>query len=120
MLSIFGLRHWGTLQHRKSQHWKTRHVVEPRCNIWLEGDGALVMSDYRVRLLAAIHDTGSLAAAAQRMNLSFRRAWDKMRELKAKMGRLLVDSAVGGAQGGGSRLTVDGRALVQRYQEFAK
>ena len=94
--------------------------MEPRCNIWLEEDGALVMSDYRVRLLAAIHDTGSLAAAAQRMNLSYRRAWGKVRELEANMGRRLVDSAVGGAGGGGSRLTVDGLALVQRYQEFAE
>ena len=77
------------------------------------------MSDFRVQLLAAIAETGSLAAAAQRMDLSYRRAWGKVREMERNLGLSLVESVAGGAGGGGSRLTIEGAELVRRYQRFA-
>ena len=93
--------------------------VEPRCKLWLEHDDRLAMSDFRVQLLAAIAETGSLAAAAQRMDLSYRRAWGKVREMERNLGLSLVESVAGGAGGGGSRLTIEGAELVRRYQRFA-
>ena len=39
------------------------HLV-PREKLWLESDGKLVMSDYRLRLLQRIAEAGSLARAA--------------------------------------------------------
>lgn len=93
--------------------------MQPRLKMWLEQDGNLALSDYRVRLLHAIAETGSLAAAAERMGLSYRRAWGKVREIEQNLGAPLVDSAAGGAGGGGSKLTPAGEELVRRYDEFA-
>ena len=93
--------------------------MEPRCKLWLEHDDHLGMSDYRARLLSAIAETGSLSAAAQRLGLSYRRAWGKVRELERHLGIPLVESVAGGPGGGGSRLTPEGAELVRRYTQFA-
>lgn len=92
--------------------------MEPRVKLWIEQDGKLVLSDYRVRLLGFIEETGSLAEAAHRMQLSYRRAWGKVREIEQNLGVKLVESAAGGAGGGGSRLTPEGRRLVALFERF--
>ena len=92
--------------------------MEPRVKLWVEQDGKLVLSDYRVRLLEFIEETGSLSEAAQRMQLSYRRAWGKVREIEQNLGIKLVESAAGGAGGGGSRLTDEGRRLVALFERF--
>ncbi len=89
-------------------HDKSRSHLEPRIKLWVEKDGSLVLSDYRVRLLRCVAETGSLAKAAQRMGLSYRRAWGKVREIERNLGLSLVESDVVGAGGCGSRLTKDG------------
>ncbi len=92
--------------------------MEPRAKLWVEHDGKLVLSDYRVRLLQLIDETGSLADAAAAMRLSYRRAWGKVREIEENLGVKLVESTAGGAGGGRSRLTADGRRLVAVYRRF--
>jgi molybdate transport system regulatory protein len=92
--------------------------VEARAKLWLEDDGKLVLSDYRVRLLSLIEETGSLADAAQELGLSYRRAWGKVREIEENLGLKLVESAAGGSGGGGSHLTTEGRRLVAAYTRF--
>ena len=92
--------------------------MQPRAKVWIEEDGKLVLSDYRVRLLSLIGETGSLADAAAQMQLSYRRAWGKVREIEQNLGVKLVESAAGGAGGGGSTLTADGARLIAMYQRF--
>jgi molybdate transport system regulatory protein len=93
---------------------------EPRQKLWLEADGRLVMSDYRLRLLQLVADTGSLAQAATAMGLSYRRAWGKVKELEANLGFPLVRSEVGGAGGGHTTLTDEGRDLLAAYRRFGQ
>jgi molybdate transport system regulatory protein len=92
--------------------------VEPHSKLWIEKDGKLALSDYRVRLLRLVDETGSLADAAAAMQLSYRRAWGKLKEIEQNLGVKLVESAVGGAGGGSSRLTAEGRQFVERYERF--
>jgi molybdate transport system regulatory protein len=94
--------------------------MEPRIKLWVEKDGMLVLSDYRVQLLRHVGETGSLTEAAQRMGLSYRRAWGKIREIERNLGVKLVESEVGGAGGGSSHLTTEGERLVALYQRFRK
>ncbi len=94
--------------------------LEPHIKLWVEKDGLLVLSDYRVRILQHVAETGSLAEAAQRMRLSYRRAWGKVREIEQNLGVRLVQSEVGGAGGGGSKLTRDGERLLALYKRFRK
>ena len=90
----------------------------PRQKLWIETDGQLVMSDYRVRLLELVAETGSLAEAASALGLSYRRAWGKVKEIEANLGQPLVQSEVGGAGGGRTVLTPDAEALVAAYRRF--
>ncbi len=92
--------------------------MEPRIKLWIERDGRLALSDYRVRLLALVRETGSLAQAAARMRLSYRRAWGKIKELEQNLGIALVISEAGGVGGGHTRLTPEGERLLTLYQEF--
>jgi molybdate transport system regulatory protein len=92
--------------------------MEPRAKVWVEKDGKLVLSDYRVRLLRLIDETGSLADAAKAMGLSYRRAWGKVKEIERNLGAKLLESAAGGPGGGGSQLTDDARRLVEQYEQF--
>jgi molybdate transport system regulatory protein len=92
--------------------------VEPKLKLWVEKDGAIVLSGYRVRLLQNISDTGSLAEAARCMGLSYRRAWGKIREIEANLGVKLVESEVGGAGGGGTHLTPVGERVLDLYSQF--
>jgi molybdate transport system regulatory protein len=94
--------------------------LEPRIKLWVEKDGRLVLSDYRANLLRLVGETGSLAEAAQRLGLSYRRAWGKVREIEANLGVRLVESEAGGPGGGGSRLTRRGERLVALYARFRR
>ena len=40
--------------------------LTPRVNLWLERDGNVVLSLWRVRLLEALAETGSISGAADR------------------------------------------------------
>ncbi len=92
--------------------------MEPKVKLWIEEGGLLALSDYRVRLLQHVADTGSLAQAAQRMGLSYRRAWGKIKEIERNLGVRLVRSEVGGVGGGGTRLTPRGERLLAQYRRF--
>ncbi|MBT00364.1 MAG: hypothetical protein CMI01_17065 [Oceanospirillaceae bacterium] len=66
----------------------------------------------RLRLLDAIATTGSLTRAAQRLGVSYKTAWNHLRELDRDSGTSLTLGHTGGARGGGSSLTEAGEALL--------
>ncbi|MEX2238414.1 MAG: LysR family transcriptional regulator [Dehalococcoidia bacterium] len=92
--------------------------VDVRLKLWLEKDGNLVFSDYRAALLRQIKETGSLAEAAERMGLSYRRAWGKVREIEGNLGGKLIESARGGAGGGRTRLTPLGERMLKEFDDL--
>lgn len=92
--------------------------VEIRVKCWAERDGALALSDWRVALLAAVEEHGSLSAAAEEFGVAYRVAWGKIREMEEGLGVKLLHGRSGGTGGGGSALTPAGQALVERYQRF--
>jgi molybdate transport system regulatory protein len=92
----------------------------PQANLWLECDGQVVLSRWRVQLLEAIEDTGSISAAAERMQVQYRRAWEKLEEMEAGLGVHLVERQVGGNNGGGARLTEAGHRYVAHFKYFVQ
>jgi molybdate transport system regulatory protein len=69
-------------------------------------------------LLEAIGETGSMAAAARRMGISYRRAWSMVKAMNDSFRVPLVESAKGGAARGGARLTAAGREALARYRKM--
>jgi molybdate transport system regulatory protein len=92
----------------------------PRTNLWLERDGHVVLSRWRADLLAAIEETGSISAAAERMHVEYRCAWDKIDEMERGLDTRLVERWTGGPAGGGARLTPEGRNYVARFKHLAE
>lgn len=92
--------------------------MRPRYNLWLETDGEVVLSRWRVELLQAIDSTGSIRSAAERLKVPYRRAWEKVREMETRSDRRLVETEVGGEGGGGARLTGAARDLIARFVRF--
>jgi molybdate transport system regulatory protein len=92
--------------------------VQPRVKLWVEKNGLLVFSDYRAELLDHIAKTGSISGGAERMGLSYRRAWGKIKEIEHNLGVRLVRSEAGGPGGGRTTLTTEGEQLLTRYRAF--
>ena len=94
-------------------------MLVPRFNLWIEQEGEVVISHWRAKLLKAIDQHGSITAAAAALDVPYRRAWERIQEMERCLGSPLVTTEVGGSKGGGSELTADGRALLNRFDEFA-
>ncbi len=89
--------------------------MDVKSNIWLEVDGKVVMSLWRVRLLKAVAETGSISKAAEQMNIPYRRAWEKIHQSEERLGIKLIDTQIGGSGGGGAQITLEGRTLIEKY-----
>ncbi len=94
--------------------------MQVRSNFWVEKNGEVVLSEWRVALLEAVEETGSINAAAAKQGVNYRVAWRKLKEMEQRLGVKLVESTVGGEHGGGTRLTANGRALVRQFRAFTE
>lgn len=74
----------------------------------------------KVELLEAIRDRGSLSSAAAALGISYRRAWTMLDELSSALKRPAVETATGGTQGGGTRLTPTGTDIIERYRRIER
>ena len=98
---------------------RDRSSLTIRSKIWIERDEEVVLSEWRVELLEAIDAYGSLTRAADVMQVPYRTAWDRVKAAEAQLGIRLLESARGGAQGGGSRLTPGARDYCQRFHRVS-
>jgi len=77
---------------------------------------AIALGPGKADLLAAIAQTGSIAAAARILGLSYRRAWVMVETINTSFAEPLVATSKGGGGGGGARLTAAGAAVLARYR----
>ena len=91
---------------------------KPRVRI-LIGD-TVALGPGKVRLLEAIEQTGSIAAAARAMGMSYGRAWQLVRAMNGDFVSPLVQREAGGRGGGGASVTDLGRDALTRYREIER
>ena len=70
----------------------------------------------KMELLAHVDETGSLAASAKQMGMSYMRAWKLIQELNRDSERPMVEVSRGGRGGGASTLTSFGKEVLGLYQ----
>jgi molybdate transport system regulatory protein len=70
----------------------------------------------KITLLEAIKETGSISAAARRLDMSYRRAWLLVEEINASLQQPAVSSSAGGRQGGGAVITPNGERVIEIYR----
>jgi molybdate transport system regulatory protein len=92
--------------------------MQPKFNLWLEKNGRVTLSIWRVALLQAVAETGSISAAAGRVGVHYRTAWQKIHEMESRLGVQLVETQTGGRGGGGAKLTAAAEAYMERFNRM--
>lgn len=90
--------------------------LEIRAKAWITVGDETFLAYGRVVLLEKIRECGSISAAARAIGMSYRRAWWHVETMNRLAKRPLVETAVGGKGGGGTRLTPEGEEAVRLYR----
>jgi molybdate transport system regulatory protein len=93
--------------------------MQPHYNLWIEIDSEVALSIWRVNLLKAIGETGSISGAAAVVGVHYRTAWKKIHEMEARLGVKLITTQTGGEQGGGATLTPLAVEYITLFDHFA-
>jgi molybdate transport system regulatory protein len=94
-------------------------ITQPNFNLWLEANGEVALSIWRVNLLQAVAETGSISGAAAQLGIHYRTAWQKIHEMESRLGVKLIETQTGGRQGGGTTLTPIALEYMGRFLHFS-
>lgn len=72
------------------------------------------------QLLRRIETAGSLNQAAKSMGIAYSKAWKILHNAETLLGISFVEKSIGGTHGGGSRLTGEGIAFLEKYEAFTR
>jgi molybdate transport system regulatory protein len=70
----------------------------------------------RVALVEAVAELGSISAAAARLGISYRGAWEAVQALNNLFDGPLIEAAPGGKAGGAAKVTPRGQAVVTAFR----
>jgi molybdate transport system regulatory protein len=83
---------------------------------WIDKQNHGLFGKGRIELLKNIDIHGSLAKAAKAMNMSYKAAWDSMKEMENLSNETLTQKSTGGKGGGGSTLTPKARQYIALFE----
>ena len=87
--------------------------------IWLESkNGESIFGDGKYQLLKAIEQEGSFVGAIEKLGLSYRKTWNKLKDIEKKLGFSLLETTRGGATGGSSVLTSEAKKMITAFDNF--
>jgi len=87
--------------------------------LWMSSEnGDAIIDDDKWQMLLSIQKLGSLKAAADKENISYRKAWGDIRKMESILGFQLVEKHRGGKSGGVTVLTNEGMRLTEAYISF--
>ena len=89
-----------------------------KANLFLLDADQQSFSNSQFELLAAIEECGSITAAAKRVGISYKTAWDRIDAMNNLSDKPLVSRSKGGAKGGGTKLTDFGRDILLGFIEL--
>jgi len=96
---------------------KTKPCIRPRLRI--VAGKIIAFGPGKAELLEALETTGSITRAADKLGMSYMRAWTLIRTMNRCFSRPLVDAVRGGMRGGGGAcLTPTGRQVLQLYRQM--
>ena len=88
----------------KSSHW----IVDENDNI--------IIGEGRMKILEHVENTGSINQAAKMMKMSYKAVWSKIKYTEKHLNTKILHSD----KKTGSRLTREGKALLERYRLLKK
>jgi len=81
-------------------------------------DRKKILSYEGFNLLLAIEELNSIAAAAEKMKISYRKAWEMIRSVEKELGFALVIKQRGGSEGGHTVMSPEGNDLLEAFKEL--
>ena len=91
--------------------------LKPAFRLWMENSKKdMVIDQTDAFLLRHIEEERSLTKAAKKARISYRNAWDRVKEMEENLGRAVVETRVGGKTGGSTALTREGQRLLKEFR----
>lgn len=92
--------------------------MEIKAKFWIENKGEVVLGGGKTALLQAVDHLGSIQRAADEFGMSYRHAWGAIKKIEKRAGFKIVDTKLGGKEGGGAQLTQQGKVFVDRVDSL--
>ncbi len=93
----------------------------PSFKIWLECEGKPVLGKGGAQILEKIEKEKSLSKTAEKLGMSYRYVWSYIQRVEKNLGEPIIETYRGGKSGGGgARLTVLGKKLLNEYKRLEK
>lgn len=87
--------------------------------IWMEtGQEESILGEGKWKLLKAIDEEGSLKGGMDKLNLTYRKTWDNLKKIENILGFPVINPTRGGAEGGSTSLTNEGKMIVAAFDRF--
>jgi len=77
-------------------------------------------TEMQIQLLAAVDEWGSISAAAKKVGISYKTAWDRIDAMNNMSEKPLVLRSAGGTRGGGTRLTEHGQEILKGFAQIKR
>jgi len=95
--------------------------MEVKVKVWIEDDKSnLVFGGGKTEILEYINETGSIAEAAQRIGLNYKKTWSHIQILEKYIEDSLVITQKGGGEQGGTTLTPKAKEIIENYKLLQK
>ncbi len=93
--------------------------LQVKTKTWIENDrGELLFGKGKTEILELIEEDGSIAKAAERLGMSYKKAWTHIKILQENIADELVVAKKGGGGRGGTTLSSHARELVAKYRQL--
>jgi len=94
--------------------------MEIKAKFWIENKGEVVLGGGKTALLLAVDRLGTIQSAADQFGMSYRHAWGMIKKIEQRAGFKLVDTKLGGKEGGGAQLTPRGREFIKKTDSLLR
>jgi molybdate transport repressor ModE-like protein len=95
------------------------HLMRPELSVSLAREKSF-FDEKTAMLLELVDETSSVRLACQRMQISYSTGWNIIRTMESQFSRTLIERSQGGAGGGMSNLTEDGKLLLERFEAYSE
>ncbi len=90
-----------------------------RTKTWIENDRhELLFGKGKTEILELIEQEGSIAQAAEKMGMNYKKAWTHVKILRKNIADELVVAQKGGGDTGGTVLTPKAGELIRKYRQL--
>jgi len=90
-----------------------------RSKTWMENQyGDLLFGKGKTEILEAINSFGSIAKAAEHLNMSYKKAWSHIQVLQKNLDDVLVETQKGAGEQGGTTLTPAAHEYMAKYRQL--